>query len=106
MIWIAMAGSRPSEGGALWGQMVMMAAVFAIFYFILIAPMRKKQRQLQNLIAGVKAGDKVVTSGGILGTVVAVSERHLELRVADKVKINILKSAVAGLQGSESPPEE
>jgi preprotein translocase subunit YajC len=106
LIWIAMAGPRSGQGGALWGQVIMMAVVFAIFYLILIAPMRKKQRQLQALLAHIKNGDRVVTNGGILGTVVAVSDRHVQLRVADKVKIHMLKSAIAGLQGSESPPEE
>ncbi|HEX9637389.1 MAG TPA: preprotein translocase subunit YajC [Acidobacteriota bacterium] len=107
LIWIALGGPHPAEGGgALWGQIVMMAAVFAIFYLILIAPMRKKQRQLQSLVANIKSGDKVVTNGGMLGTVVAVTDRHVQLRVADKVKIHLLKSAIAGLQDAESPAEE
>lgn len=72
--------------------------IFALFYFILIAPMRKKQKTLQRMIGELKNGDKIITNGGIHGTVVGVSERVIQLRVADQVKIEISKSAVSGMQ--------
>lgn len=73
-------------------------AIFALFYFILIAPMRKKQKALQKMISELKNGDKVITNGGIHGTVVGVGEQVIQLRVADQVKIEVSKSAVAGMQ--------
>ncbi len=78
--------------------------IFALFYFILIAPMRKKQKALTRMISELKNGDKVITNGGIHGTVMGVGEQVIQLRVADQVKIEISKSAVAGMQAE--PGEE
>ena len=75
--------------------------VFAIFYFLLIAPMRKRQKALQAMIAALKKGDKVVTNGGLYGEVAAVHEDVVILKVADNVKVKIAKSAVAGLADQE-----
>lgn len=81
----------------------MMVVVFAIFYFLLIAPARKRQKALQQTINNLKTGDKVITTGGVLGTVAAVTDRIVQLKISDQVKIDVLKSAVAGLQGEEKP---
>ncbi|MCZ6777813.1 MAG: preprotein translocase subunit YajC [Acidobacteria bacterium] len=81
----------------------MMVIVFAIFYFLLIAPARKRQKALQQTISSLKSGDKVITTGGVLATVVAVTDRIVQLKISDQVKIDVLKSAVAGLQGEEKP---
>ncbi len=71
--------------------------IFVIFYFLLIAPARKKQKRLQEMINNLKNGDRVVTTGGIYGTVVGISEHIIQLRIAEKVKIDVSKSAIAGL---------
>ena len=71
--------------------------MFAIFYFLLIRPQQKKQKELQGLITQLKKGDKVVTSGGILGTVSSIQEDYVVLTVGESdAKIEILKSAIAG----------
>ena len=75
--------------------------VFAIFYFLLIAPMRKRQKALQAMIAALKKGDKVVTNGGLYGEVAAVHDHVVILKVADNVKLRVAKSAISGLEGSE-----
>ena len=72
-------------------------ATFAIFYFILIRPQQKKQKQLQKTIEALKKGDRVMTSGGIFGTVSGFKENILLLKVSDDVKIEVLKSAVASV---------
>ena len=100
---IALMGGEEGQGGA-FAQLFPFLIIFALFYFILIAPMRKKQKALQNMISELKNGDKIVTNGGIHGTVVGVSEQVIQLRVADQVKIEISMSAVAGLQ--PQPGEE
>jgi preprotein translocase subunit YajC len=81
-----------------------MVIIALIFYFLLIRPMRKRQKQTEQMIAELKNGDKVVTSGGVYGTVSGLREKTLILKVADNVKIEVAKTAVAGLQSS--PPEE
>ncbi len=74
--------------------------VFAIFYFLLIAPMRKRQKALKAMIAALKKGDKVVTNGGLYGEVAAVHDDLVILKLADNVKVRVAKSAVSGLEGS------
>ncbi len=69
--------------------------IFAIFYFLLIAPMRKRQKALQAMIAGLKKGDKVVTTGGLYGEIYALEEETLILKVADNVRLKVARSAVA-----------
>lgn len=80
------------------GQMLHMLGMFAmmgfIFYFLLIRPQQKKQRDHDNLLKTLKAGDKVVTSGGVVGVVVGIKDKTVSLRSAD-TKLEILKSAVA-----------
>ncbi len=71
--------------------------IFVVFYFLLIAPARKKQKRHAELLQNLKAGDKVVTSGGIRGTIVGVTDEIVQLRIADQVKIDVDKSAIAGL---------
>ena len=72
--------------------------IFVVFYFLLIAPARKKQKRHQEMITSLKNGDRVITNGGIYGTVVGVTESVVQVRIADQVKIEVAKTAVAGLQ--------
>ena len=84
-----------------WMGFVPLIAMFAVFYFLLIAPARKKQKGQQEMRNNLKAGDKVITNGGIHGTVVGVTDLVIQLRIADQVKIEIAKNAVASLQSPE-----
>lgn len=94
--------SAPAEGGSsgLVG-LIPFLLIFVVFYFFLIAPQRKKQKEHAEMLSRLKAGDRVVTNGGIFGTVVGVAEDRFQLRIADQVKIEVAKHAVAGLQGGE-----
>ena len=80
-------------------QFVPILLIFAIFYFLLLAPMRKRQKQHQALLAALKRGDKVVTNGGLLGEIAAVEEKVVHLKLADNVRVRVAKSAIAGLEG-------
>ena len=77
--------------------------VFGIFYFLLLAPMRKRQKALQKVVEGLKRGDKVVTNGGLIGEIAAVEDRIVHLKLGENVKVRVLKSAIAGLEGSAEP---
>jgi len=85
--------------------------IFVIFYFLLIRPQQKRQRQAQQerdtMLKALKAGDKVVTTGGIYGTIVAVREKDdtVQLRIAQSVSVEAERSAVARLQTSEKEAE-
>lgn len=78
--------------------------IFGIFYFLLIAPMRKRQKALQAMIAALKKGDKVVTTGGVYGEIYALEDETLILKVADNVRIKVARSAIASSQ-SENEKE-
>jgi preprotein translocase subunit YajC len=71
--------------------------IFGIFYLLLIMPMRKRQKKHQELLGKLAKGDRVITTGGIFGTVVEAEGDVLTLRIADNVKIQVARSAVAGL---------
>jgi preprotein translocase subunit YajC len=75
--------------------------IFGVFYVLIIMPQRRRQRELQETIGNLKAGDRIVTTGGIIGTVQSVRETSLIMRTADKSMIEVARSAVAGLQTEE-----
>ena len=83
------------------GALVPMLLIFGVFYLLLIRPQQKKQRQLQATIAELKAGDKVITTGGVIGTITAVRDAGFFIRSADKTILEIARSAVAGVDSEE-----
>lgn len=97
MLAFAQAAAQPSP----LLQFVPIILIFGIFYFLLIAPMRKRQKALQHMIDNLKKGDRVVTSGGLHGEVAAVLEGAVMLKVADNVKLKVAKSAITGMQDVE-----
>jgi preprotein translocase subunit YajC len=86
-------------------QFLPIILIFAIFYFLLLAPMRKRQKAHQALLGNLKRGDKVVTNGGLLGEIAAVEDRVIHLKLADNVRVRVIKSAVAGLEGDPRAEE-
>ncbi len=80
-------------------QFAPMIFIFVIFYFLLIAPMRRKQKKTQEMLAQLKKGDEVITGAGIFGRVAALDEQRgfVVLQIADNVKVKVLRSAIAGL---------
>jgi preprotein translocase subunit YajC len=89
------------QGAGGFGFLIPMLLVFGVFYLLLIRPQQKKQRQLQAQIADLKAGDKIVTTGGIIGTITAVKDTSFLVRSADKTILEIARSAVAGVDTEE-----
>ena len=93
MLPILMA-SPGGNGPGFTDQLMLILIIFSIFYFIVFRPMRKGQRDVEQMRSDLKNGDRVLTTGGIYGTVVGVSEDVVQLRIADQVKIQLAKSAV------------
>jgi preprotein translocase subunit YajC len=79
---------------------IFMAVLFAVFYFILIRPQQKRQKEHRQLLENLKKGDKVVTTGGLQGTVVSLSDTAVTVEIADKVKVKVGRSYIAGLMKS------
>jgi len=88
---------------SLWVSLAPMLIIFAIFYFLLIYPVRKRQKALQEVVENLKRGDKVLTNGGIYGEVAAVDPGFIILKISDNTKIKVAKSAIAGLEGEAEP---
>jgi preprotein translocase subunit YajC len=84
-----------------WVQFLPFALALAIVYFVLLLPMKRRQKKVQSFLESLKVGDRVVTTGGIYGTIAKMTDRSVKLQVADKVNIEISKAAIAGLQGQE-----
>jgi preprotein translocase subunit YajC len=82
--------------GGLIGMLPFIVGMFAIMYFLMIRPERKRQQEHQNLLSGLKRGDEVVLTSGIIAKIHAVEERTLVVEIADKTRVKILKQAVSG----------
>jgi preprotein translocase subunit YajC len=79
-----------------------MVLVFGVFYLLLIRPQQRKQRELQSTIATLKAGDRVITTGGIVGKITEVRDTSFLIRSADKTILEIARTAVAGVDAEEA----
>lgn len=95
---ILMAGGGQGGEGAGMVQLGFFALLFLVMYMLLIRPQRKKQKEHEKLISSLKKGDKVVTSGGMFGTIFAIDEEHgkVVLKIGENVKLEFLKSSIAG----------
>lgn len=83
-------------------QLLPFAIVLAIFYFVIMLPMKKRQKKVQEFLSALKVGDKVVTTGGIFGSVAKVSDDAVQLQIAPNVRVDVAKAAIVGYQGQ--PP--
>ena len=86
-------GAQP--GGDSTSFIIMMVLMFAAFYFLLIRPQQKKQKAHAALVAGLSVGDEVLTAGGILGKIAAVSEHYAVVKISDNTEIKVQKSSVS-----------
>jgi preprotein translocase subunit YajC len=84
-----------------WVQLAPFVFILAIFYFIIILPMRRRQKKVQQFLEALKVGDRVITTGGIYGVIAKLGERSVQLQIADKVRIEVSKAAIGGYQGQE-----
>jgi preprotein translocase subunit YajC len=84
-------------------QLLPFVLIFGIFYFLLILPQQKQRRKTQEMLANLKTGDRVLTSGGIYGTIVAFKDANVvQLQVSSQVKLEVARSAIAALDQTES----
>ncbi len=93
---LAMAPQGQQDGGGgLISTLVMFGLIIAIFYFMILRPQQKRQKERQKLLETIKKGDKVVTAGGIHGTVLGVEDKTLLVQVADNVKLKVERSSIS-----------
>ena len=94
-------GAMPSSN--LLVQLFPFAMMLGIFYLLVLMPMRKRQKKVAEFQAGLKVGDKVITTGGIFGEVTRVDDgtNSVQVQIADRVRVQVSRGAVAGYQGEE-----
>jgi preprotein translocase subunit YajC len=91
---LAQAASQPG-GITLFLPLIL---IMVIFYFLMIMPAQRRQKKINEMLKNLKNGDKVVTTGGIYGTIVGLEDDAIQLRIAEQVKIKVSRNAIAGLQ--------
>lgn len=96
LIASAHAQAGPPQGSP-FGFLIPMLVIFGAFYFLLIRPQQKKQKAHGELISALASGDEILTIGGMLGTVTAVSDHYATIRLADNVEIKVQKSSVSAV---------
>lgn len=95
----------PGAGGT-FIQFLPFILIFGIFYFLLILPQQRQRRKVQDMLANLKTGDRVITSGGVYGTIVSFRDSAVvQLQVTQQVKIDVARSAITGLQSAEGGAE-
>ena len=94
MIQLLQAGAEAPQTGSSWTMWIMLILVFVVMWFFMIRPQRKQQKEMQAFRDGLKKGDKVVTVGGIYGTVAEINDNSLLLTVDKDVKIRVAKNSV------------
>jgi preprotein translocase subunit YajC len=91
----------PGTGGA-FVQFLPFILIFGIFYFLLILPQQRQRKKVQEMLSNLKTGDRVITSGGVYGTIVGFRDASVvQLQVAQQVKLDVARSAITGLQAAE-----
>jgi len=95
--------SAQAQGGLFGNPMVFMVLMFVVMYFVLIRPQRNRQKQLEALLKSLKVGDDVVTIGGAHGVVTSLKDKTVMVRIADGVKVEFDRSAIASVAKDETP---
>jgi preprotein translocase subunit YajC len=91
----------PAQGVNPLIQFVPYAIILAIFYFLILQPMRRRQKKVQDFQQALKVGDKIITRGGIYGQITRVNDKSVQVQIADKVRIEVSRAAIAGYQGQD-----
>jgi preprotein translocase subunit YajC len=97
--WLLALGASPGSQVSPLIQLVPFALVLAIFYFVILLPTRNRQKKVEAFLAALKVGDKVVTTGGIFGSIAKVGEDSVQLQIAPNVRVDISRAAIVGYQG-------
>jgi preprotein translocase subunit YajC len=90
-----------NQGQAGLVQLLPFAIILAIFYFLILLPMKRRQRKIEDFQQALKVGDKVVLTSGIYGHITRLADKSVQVQIADKVRIEVSRAAVGGYQGQE-----
>jgi preprotein translocase subunit YajC len=82
-------------------QLIPFALILTIFYLVILLPMRRRQKKVQQFLEALKVGDRVITSGGLYGAITKLNDKSVQLQIADKVRVDISRAAIIGYQGQD-----
>jgi preprotein translocase subunit YajC len=88
-----------AEGGSPLVQVIPFVLILAIFYFVILLPGKKKQQKVQEFLDNLKENDRIITTGGIYGQITRINGDKVQLQIADKVRIDVSRAAIGGMQG-------
>ncbi len=92
--------SAPGESAG-WLQFLPFALILGIFYFLILLPMKRRQKKVEEFQQALKVGDRVVTTSGLYGQITKLGEKSVQVQIADKVRVEIARHAIGGYQGQE-----
>jgi len=101
VLGMARPGGGAAEGATFWVQLVPFLFIFVIFYFLLIRPQARRQREQAQMLANLKKGDRVLTQGGLFGVVVGTKDDVVVLKIAENTKVEVAKPAISAIKGHE-----
>jgi preprotein translocase subunit YajC len=90
------------QGASPWVQLIPFVLVLGIFYFVILLPMKRRQKKVDEFLTGLKVGDRIVTSGGLYGSVAKLGDDSVQVQIAANVRVEVARSAIVGYQGQ--PP--
>jgi preprotein translocase subunit YajC len=89
------------QGGSQWMGLLPLVLLFVVFYFLLIRPQQKRSKQQKSFLENLKKNDRVVTSGGLCGTITGISDNMVTIEIAEKIRVKVVKSSIVDLQKGE-----
>lgn len=98
-----MAPQGQNGGGSLVSTIIMFGLIFVIFYFMIIRPQQRRSKEREQMLSAVKKGDKVVTAGGIHGTVIGVEDKSLLVQIAENVKVKVERGSITTILREAEP---
>ena len=93
--------AQPNQSQSIWVSLMPFALMIGIFYVLVLLPMRRRQKKVQEFQAALKVGDRVITTSGIYGVITKLDQNSIQIQIADKVRIEVARAAVGGYQGEE-----
>ena len=101
----AMGGGAGGEGAAGFSGFIPIILMFVIFYFLLIRPQQKRQKEHRSMVSGLKKGDRIITSGGLYGRITGIDDTTLTVEIADKVRVKVARANVSAMVQPASQPQ-
>ncbi|MBI5476330.1 MAG: preprotein translocase subunit YajC [Ignavibacteriales bacterium] len=95
-----MTPQQGGQGGGMFSTLIMFGLIIVIFYFMILRPQQKRQKEREKMLGDIQKGDKIITAGGVHGTVAGLEDKTILLQIAENVKVKIEKSAVSSVTRS------